>query len=175
MESIPDEIQKMDRIAEHLKIWFQDHPEDKCYPSGTVPLRFRNGISLKLEFELYLDQVLTWLRVNDHKETARSLEQERGSFLSDLQAVEQAIERGDNPPLELIELRSKMTGLIGTLEHTAKVFTDNLTPEKPAETEPGTAPAKRWSIGWVKEGIKEVLRIFTKSFWEAVLDRVFPK
>ena len=83
------------------------------------------------------DKVLTWLRVNDHKEIARSLEQERDSFLSDLQAVEQAIERGDNPPLELIELRSKITGLIGPLEHTAKVFTEKLAAGKPEGTEQG--------------------------------------
>ena len=124
MESIPREIKLMKQIAEHLKIWFQKHPDDKYYPTDTVPLSLRNGISLKMELKVYLDQVLTWLRVNDHKEIARSLEQERNSFLSDLKAVEQAIKRGDNPPLGLIELRSKITGLMGTLEHTAKVFTD---------------------------------------------------
>jgi len=124
MESIPDEIKLMEQIAKHLKMWFQEHPDDKDYPSGIVNLRFRNGISLKLWLEAHFDEVLTYLRVNDHKDIARSLEQERDSFLSELQAVEQAIERGDNPPLELIELRSKITYLIGTLEHTAKVFTD---------------------------------------------------
>lgn len=131
--AVPYEIELMEQIAEHLKIWFQEDSGDKYYPSGTVDLRLRNGISLAVELVSF-EEVLTWLRVNDQKEVARSLEQERDSFLSHLQAVEQAIERGDNPPLELIELRSKITGLIGTLEHTAKVFTDNLTPKKPAET-----------------------------------------
>lgn len=147
MESIPREIKLMKQIAEHLKMWFQEEPEDRHYPSGTVNLSIRNNISLRLELE-YLDEVLTWLRVNDHKEIARSLEHERDSFLSDLQAVEQAIERGDNPPLELIELRSKITGLIRTLEHTAKVFTEKLTPEKPAETEQKAALSIRQRI-WI--------------------------
>ena len=133
MESIPDEIQKMDRIAERLKIWFQDHPEDKCYPSGTVPLRLRNGISLAVELVSF-DEVLTWLRINDHKEIAHSLERERDSFLSDLQAVEQAIEIGEGPPLELIELRSKITGLMGKLKDTATAFKDKLKSENPTET-----------------------------------------
>lgn len=127
---LPREIRLMGQIAKRLKIWFQEHPDDKRYPSGTVALRFRNGISLKLELQVLFGEVLTWLRVNDNKEIACSLKRERDSFLSGLQAVEQAIERGDNPPFELIELRSKITGLIGMLEHTAKVLTDNLTPEK---------------------------------------------
>ena len=140
MESIPDEIKLMEQIAKHLKMWFQEHPDDKDYPSGIVNLRFRNGISLKLWLEAHFDEVLTYLRVNDHKDIARSLEQERDSFLSELQAVEQAIERGDNPPLELIELRSKITYLIGTLEHTAKAFTEKAEQESKAVKEP---PKKR--------------------------------
>ena len=140
MESIPDEIKLMEQIANHLKMWFQEHPDDKDYPSGIVNLRFRNGISLKLWLEAHFDEVLTYLRVNDHKDIARSLEQERDSFLSELQAVEQAIERGDNPPLELIELRSKITYLIGTLEHTAKAFTEKAEQESKAVKEP---PKKR--------------------------------
>ena len=134
MVSLPREIKLMELIAEELKIWFRENSGDKNYPSGTVDLWLRNGISLRVELG-YLDKVLTWLRVYDHKEIAHSLKQERDSFLSDLQAVEQAIERGDNPPLELIELRSKITGLIGTLEHTAKVFTEKLATEKPAGIE----------------------------------------
>ena len=134
MESIPREVRLMEQIAEHLKIWFQEDSGDKYYPSGTVDLRLRNGISLAVELVSF-EEVLTWLRVNDQKEVARSLEQERDSFLSYLQAVEQAIERGDNPPLELIQLRSKMTGLIGTLEDIAEVFTEKLILKTPAGTE----------------------------------------
>jgi len=130
----PSEIKLMEIIAKELTMWFQEDSGDKDYPSGTVDLRLRNGISLAVELEGYLDQVLTWLRVNDQKEIARSLEKERDSFLFDLEAVENAIERGDNPPFELIELRSKITGLIGPLEHTAKVFTEKLAAGKPAET-----------------------------------------
>lgn len=172
MESIPDEIQKMDRITEHLKMWFQEDQNDKYYPSGTVALRLRNGISLKLELRVHFDEVLTWLRVNDHKDIARSLEQERDSFLSELQSVEQAIERGDNPPLELIELRSKMTYLIGTLEHTAKVFTDKLPPEKPAETEQSTTPSKLRRI-WngFKAFIQTAYRITIRSFWDSLMNK----
>jgi hypothetical protein len=130
MKSIPDEIKLMKQIAEHLKIWFQDAPGDEHYPSGTVPLKIRNNISLNVELAS-LEKVTTWLRVNDHKDIARSLEQKQDSFLSDLREVEQAIDHGDNPPLELIQLRSKITGLIGMLEYTAKVFTDNLADGKP--------------------------------------------
>ncbi len=143
MESIPREIKLMKNIAKNLKIWFRDNPDDKYYPSGTVPLRLRNGISLKLELWVHFEKVLTWLRVNDYKKIAHSLEQERDSFWSDLEAVEQAIEDGNNPPLELIELRSKITGLIGDLEHKAKVITDKLTSKGLTEPGQGTTSNKK--------------------------------
>jgi len=88
-----------------------------------------------------------------------TLEQERDSFLSELQAVEQAIERGDNPPLELIELRSKLTYLIGTLEHTAKAFTEKAEQENNAVndemitvTEAGKILGVRKGMVWFPDG-----------------------
>lgn len=164
--TLPYEIELMEQIAEHLKIWFQEDPGDKNYPSGTVDLRLRNGISLAVELVSF-DEALTWLWVNDQKEVARSLEQERDRFLSHLQVVEQAIERGDNPPLELIELRSKITRLIGTLEQTAKVFRDNLTRKKPAGTgQKEIVEVKPGAFG-ITVNIKEI----AKRIWKCVCSR----
>jgi len=141
MEFIPRAVQLMETIARELKMWFQDAPGDEDYPSGTVDLRNRNGVSLNIEL-LYLDELLTLLRVNNHKEIARSLEQDRDRFLPDLQAVEQAIEIGEGPPFSLTELKMKITHLIGTLEYTAKYFGDKLTPEKPGEPAANIQPAE---------------------------------
>lgn len=48
--------------------------------------------------------------------------------------------------------------------------------QKPTETEPDTTPAKRWWIPTcLGKIIEKGLYIFTKSFWDSVLERVWPK
>lgn len=119
-------INSMRQIAERLKVWFQKCEEDKQYPSGTVPLRLRNGISLELELNMCFNQVLAGLFAAKQNRIGDILKKERDVFLSNLEAVEQAIDCGDNPPLPLIELLSKMTHLIGTLEDTARTIEKGL-------------------------------------------------
>ena len=47
---------------------------------------------------------------------------------------------------------------------------------KPSETAQDTTPAKRGRKGaWFKYVFEKGWQIFTKSFWEAVLDRYWPK
>jgi hypothetical protein len=52
----------------------------------------------------------------------------------------------------------------------------DLPSEQPTETKRNAAPAKGWGITTLfKNIIEKGWQIFTKSFWEAVLDRVWPK
>lgn len=133
--------------------------------------------SLKKALDNSPDLAFTWLRsrmprqldsiqkdFNDLYEKARDVDRQRsespGAGANILKCQAQAAAKKLAQKLRLI----------------VKMAKEDLSPEKPAETEQCTALSKfRRIIICLKKVVEKAWQIFTKSFWESVLERVWPR
>jgi len=121
-------IKKMQAIADHLAQWAADDPQDKHYPGVGLQVRIRNNISIRLELDVYLRNILTCLWVADQLEMTRQLEYEADDlWRGNISCFEHKSEVREIPPLLLLkDIRNKANNLADLLIRASLELRKNL-------------------------------------------------
>ncbi|MHC4460868.1 MAG: hypothetical protein ACYS6W_15925 [Planctomycetota bacterium] len=192
MSFTPDEIKNIEIIVEGIQKVIQVISQQLgqfVYDQSTKTHRLLEGKTVeKICHDVYIASTL-YLTVStppsnlienilrkiywDKPQIAKDLEEAYYRFINDVSKLSM-IEDADNLYDELFSLHYNLNDLASTLETGAEIAKAEA--EKPAKTEQDTTPAvQRGIITCLKKVVEKAWQIFTKSFWESVLERVWPK
>jgi len=177
---IPKETsQLIKQLADDLEQWIDKEP-DKRFPDFqflSQTIFYASNVDKKVAAQQLsrIERILLSLRKHNQG-WADTL----GGKVEDLKAALSSVDRlvgyGYSRHQCVHTLETPALRLAQTLRDIAKMAEEDLSPEKPAQPEQNVTPAKHWKITtWLGKIFEKALYIFTKSFWEALLERLWPK
>jgi len=122
------------------------------------------------------ETILQWLYWHKPK-IAERIERKFKNFCDNLEQTKKAIAIADSNSFKLNLCKTRLSSdqLAESLLHVAKISKNELVAQKPEETEQNTTPTRNHRIWTCFRRVGEkAWQIFTKSFWEAVLDKISP-
>jgi len=178
------ELGKPKKVEE---LWKSDNPayelirDLECIPlkdeSFSDFYRGLRSFQIWPELPQRFETILQWLYWHKPK-MAERIERKFKNFWDNLEQTKKAIETADSDRFKWNVCKTRLSAdqLAESLLHIEKISKNELVVQKPEETEQNITPARNHRI-WtcIRTVGEKAWQIFTKSFWEAVLDKISPK
>ncbi len=169
MKLTEDQIKAIEKAADSLEKWADNQSYN---PPSATKVELTPSWCYKKVIMLLLGKTNIGSKVEKDFAALDRLHEEYGSWRS------KSI-TGDNEEeftMLVDSFKGALYDLADTLRQIAQSAREELVSEKPAETGRDTTPAKHWGIWtWLGKIIEKGLYIFTKSFWETLFERMWPK